>query len=76
MQHSYRLSGFFDVAFDLHISSIACFVVDRVAKIVLFVSVNDRLKQMIHQYQPKEAQCFPLPSLYLLCWATVFLILV
>ena len=32
-------SGFFDVAFDHHISSIARFVVHRVAKLVLFVSV-------------------------------------
>ena len=32
-------SGFFDVAFDPHISSIVLFVVDRVAKLVLFVSV-------------------------------------
>ena len=31
-------SGFFDVAFDPHISSIVRFVVDRVAKLVLFVS--------------------------------------
>ena len=32
-------SGFFDVAFDPHISSIVRFVVDRVAKLVLFGSV-------------------------------------
>ena len=31
--------GFFDVAFDPHIFSIVRFVVDRVAKLVLFVSV-------------------------------------
>ena len=30
-------SGFFDVAFDPHISSIVRFVVDRVAKLVLFL---------------------------------------
>ena len=33
--------GFFDVAFDPHISSIVRFVVDRVAKLVLFVSVAE-----------------------------------
>ena len=36
-----HFSGFFDVAFDTHISSIVCFVVDRVAKLVLFVSVAE-----------------------------------
>ena len=34
-------SGFFDVAFDPNISSIVRFVVDRVAKLVLFVSVAE-----------------------------------
>ena len=34
-------SGFFDVAFDPHISSIVRFVVDHVAKQVLFVSVAE-----------------------------------
>ena len=34
-------SGFFDVAFDPHISSIVRFVVDRLAKLVLFVSVAE-----------------------------------
>ena len=34
-------NGFFDVAFDPHISSIICFVVDRLAKLVLFVSVAE-----------------------------------
>ena len=34
-------SGFFDVAFDPHISSIVRFVVDRVAKLVLFVSAAE-----------------------------------
>ena len=34
-------SGFFDVAFDARISSIVHFVVDRVAKQVLFVSVAE-----------------------------------
>ena len=34
-------SGFFDVAFDPHISSIVRFVVDRVAKLVLFVWVAE-----------------------------------
>ena len=34
-------SGFFHVAFDPHISSIICFAVDRVAKLVLFVSVAE-----------------------------------
>ena len=33
--------GFFDVPFDPHISSIVRFVVDRVAKLVLFVSVAE-----------------------------------
>ena len=34
-------SGFFDVAFDPHISSIVRFVVNRVGKLVLFVSVAE-----------------------------------
>ena len=34
-------NGFFDVAFDPHISSIVRFVVDRVAKLVLFVSLAE-----------------------------------
>ena len=34
-------SGFFDVAFDPHIFSIVRFVVDRVAKLVVFVSVAE-----------------------------------
>ena len=34
-------SGFFDVAFNPHISSIVHFVVDRVAKLVLFLSVAE-----------------------------------
>ena len=34
-------SGFFDDAFDPHISSIVRFLVDRVAKLVLFVSVAE-----------------------------------
>ena len=34
-------SGFFDVAFDPHIFSIIRFVVDRVAKLILFVSVAE-----------------------------------
>ena len=34
-------SGFFDVAFDPHISSIVRFVVDRAAKLVSFVSVAE-----------------------------------
>ena len=33
--------GFFDVAFDVHISSIVRFVVDRVTKLVLFVWVAE-----------------------------------
>ena len=35
------LCGFFDAAFDPHISSIVRFVVDHVAKLVLFVSVAE-----------------------------------
>ena len=34
-------SGFFDVDFDPHISSFVRFVVDRVAKLVFFVSVAE-----------------------------------
>ena len=34
-------SGFFDVDSDPHISSIVHFVVDRLAKLVLFVSVTE-----------------------------------
>ena len=33
--------GFFDVAFDPHISSIVHFVVDHIAKLVIFVSVAE-----------------------------------
>ena len=33
--------GFFDVAFDSHISSMVHFIVDHVAKLVLFVSVAE-----------------------------------
>ena len=33
--------GFFDVAFDPHISSIVRFMVDRATKLVLFVSVAE-----------------------------------
>ena len=36
-----NFNGFFDVALDPHISSIVRFVVDRVAKLVLFVSVAE-----------------------------------
>ena len=36
-----HFNGFFDVAFDPNVSSIACFVVDRVAKLVLFLSVAE-----------------------------------
>ena len=36
------LSGFFDVTFDLRISSIVLFVVDHVAKLVLFVYTSCR----------------------------------
>ena len=36
-----EISGFFDVAFDRHISSIVRFVVDRLAKLVLFLSVAE-----------------------------------
>ena len=36
-----HFNGFFDVAFDPHVSSIARFVVDRVAKLVLFLSVAE-----------------------------------
>ena len=39
MQH--RLHGFFDDAFDPHISSIVRFLVDLVAKLVLFVLVAE-----------------------------------
>ena len=33
--------GFFDVAFDPHILSVVCFVIDHVAKLVLFASVAE-----------------------------------
>ena len=39
--HDIDFRGFFDVAFDPHISSIVRFVVDHVAKLVLFVSVAE-----------------------------------
>ena len=47
MRH--RLRGFFDVAFDPHISSIVRVVGDRNAKLVLFVSVAEA---DVHQHQP------------------------
>ena len=37
-------SGFFNVAFDLHISSTVSFVVEHVAKLVLFVYISYRSK--------------------------------
>ena len=56
-------SGFFDVAFDPHISSIVRFVVDRVAKLVLFVSVAEADDS---PGPTLRAHCFHLSSLYLL----------
>ena len=44
-----EFSGFFDVAFDPHILSVVRFVVDRLAKLVLFVSVAEA---EIYQHQP------------------------
>ena len=43
--------GFFDVAFDPHISSIIGFVVDRVADLVLFVSVTSPLSSSYTEEQ-------------------------
>ena len=66
-------SGFFDVAFDPHISSIVRFVVDRVAKLVLFVSVaeaDDSPAPIL------RISLFHLFSVRLLYWETVFLIFV
>ena len=65
--------GFFDVAFDLHVSSITYFVVDRVAKQVLFVSVaeaDDSPAPIL------RISLFHLFSVRLLYWETVFLIFV
>ena len=64
-------SGFFDVAFDPHISSIVRFVVDRVAKLVLFASVAEA-----DDSPAPTLKSFHLSSLDLLYWGTVFLILV
>ena len=58
-------SGFFDVAFDPHISSIVHFMFDRVAKLALFVSVaevDDSLTPTL-----RSSLLSPLPR-YLLCW--------
>ena len=69
-------SGFFDVAFNPHISSIVRFVVDRVAKLVSFVSVaeaDDSAPTLKSSQSPKNPNCFHLSSLYLLYWGTVFL---
>ena len=68
--------GFFDVAFNPHISSIVRFVVDRVAKLVSFVSVaeaDDSAPTLKSSQSPKNPNCFHLSSLYLLYWGTVFL---
>ena len=68
-----HFSGFFDVAFDPHISSTARFVIDRVAKLLLFVSVAEA------DDSPSPtlgAHCFHLSFLCLLYWGTVFVILV
>ena len=66
-------SGFFDVAFDPYISSIVLFVVDRVAKLVLFGSVAEADDSPAPTLR---SSLFYLSSLYLLYWGTVFLILV
>ena len=66
-------SGFFDVAFDPHISSTVRFVIDHAAKLLLFVSVAEA------DDSPSPtlgAHCFHLSFLCLLYWGTVFLILV
>ena len=66
-------SGFFDVAFDPHISSIVRFVVDRIAKLVLFGSVAEADDSSAPTLR---RSIFHLSSLYLWYWGTVFLILV
>ena len=66
-------SGFYDVAFDLHISSIVRFVVDHVAKLLLFVSVAEADDSPAPT--PRISLLSPLLP-YLLYWGTVFLILV
>ena len=65
--------GFFDVAFSPHISSAIRFVVDRLAKLVLFVSVAEADDSPAPTL--RISLLSPLP-LYLLYWGTVFLILV
>ena len=66
-------SGFYDVAFDPHISSIVRFVVDHVAKLLLFVSVAEADDSPAPT--PRISLLSPLLP-YLLYWGTVFLILV
>ena len=66
--------GFFDVAFDPHISSIVRFVVDRLAKLVLFVSAAEAYDSPAPTL--RNTLLSPLCSLYLLYWGIVFLILV
>ena len=70
-------SGFFDDAFDLHISSIVHFLVDCVAKLVLFISVTEADDSPAPTLR-RSSLISPLLSLsiYLLYWGTVFLILV
>ena len=56
-------SGFFDVAFNPHISSIVHFVVDRVAKLVLFLSVaetDDSLAPTLRSSLPSPLLPLPL----------------
>ena len=72
--------GFFDVAFDPHTFSIVHFVVDRVVKLVLFVSVAEAddspaptLRSSL--FTASTLRSSHLSSLHLLNWGTVFLIL-
>ena len=67
-------SGFFDVAFDSHISSTVRFVVHRVAKLVLFVSVAEADDSPAPTL--RSSLLSPLLPLPLTSWGTVFLILV
>ena len=57
--------GFFDVAFDPHILSVVCFVIDHVAKLVLFASVAEADDSLA--YALRSSHCFHLllpPPLY------------
>ena len=68
MRHT--LSGFFDDAFDPHISSIVCFLVDRVAKLVYIICISCWSRWFSSTNPKKKLTTFNSPPY----WGTVFLI--